>query len=532
MNGFPWEQVFALAGLVVPVLAGLWEFVLAGRKRLGYRVQMDTTAQELNAAPDAGVLRQMQGVDEAALRQPSFVLLRIENSGWVPIVESDYLAADDNPGITVRFEGRRVVGMVMTEPSRDSLRGFFNSVQPPEGSDERRATSRRRFRIGDGDRVVELPKVKLNPGDYYKVLAVLDREDGFTASRFPDPVVDGAIVGGVRHGRIKRTEYLPFASRSVRVLIAVLVLVGIGQSLFSFTREDARAAPLDCAKGQLVLSGSTAFAPVLREAAKQYRKTCPEAHIPLSSDSFQGSVPGLTSLNAAGSGTDPTKTSGLGDRLTFSDGPKSAGHPQLLPRPVALSIFALVVNKDVGVMDLTTDQVRKIYDGTYTNWRQLGGRNVPVHLVSRGAGSGTRTTLQHQILGDARIPAATVDDCAELAHDRPGRCEVGDTETLLDTVAAAPGALGHSEVGSATARGDRIAVLRIDGQPATLQGVDDGDYPYWQTEYAYTYGQPPAGSLAAGFLRYLADEVGQDIIRAHGDRPCAELEKPLLCRPS
>ncbi|MFI2409870.1 hypothetical protein [Streptomyces sp. NPDC018947] len=52
-----------------------------------------------------------------------------------------------------------------------------------------------------------------------------------------------------------------------------------------------------------------------------------------------------------------------------------------------------------------------------------------------------------------------------------------------------------------------------------------------QTEIAYTYGEPPADSIAAGFLRYLADEVGKDIVRAKGHRPCAELDKPLLCRP-
>ncbi|MFB7085609.1 hypothetical protein [Streptomyces sp. NPDC056296] len=93
----------------------------------------------------------------------------------------------------------------------------------------------------------------------------------------------------------------------------------------------------------------------------------------------------------------------------------------------------------------------------------------------------------------------------------PGRCEVGGTPGLLDTVASVPGALGY---------------------PATLEGADEGAYPYWQTEIAYTYGEPPADSIAAGFLRYLADEVGKDIIRSQGHRPCSELDKPLLCRPT
>jgi ABC-type phosphate transport system substrate-binding protein len=223
---------------------------------------------------------------------------------------------------------------------------------------------------------------------------------------------------------------------------------------------------------------------------------------------------------------------GLGDQLTFSDGPKSEdGRPQLLPRPVALSLFTLVVNPDAGVKDLSLKQVRDIYAGKITNWNQVRGNNLPIHLVSRNPGSGTRTTLELRVLDSKRLPGVTASDCAAMDTARPGRCEVGDTQTLLDTVASTSGALGHSEVGAATAHAG-IQPVRIDGYPATLEGVDGGAYPYWQTEYAYTYGEPPADSLAAGFLRYLSDEVGEGIIRSHGDRPCAELAKPLLCRPS
>jgi phosphate transport system substrate-binding protein len=60
---------------------------------------------------------------------------------------------------------------------------------------------------------------------------------------------------------------------------------------------------------------------------------------------------------------------------------------------------------------------------------------------------------------------------------------------------------------------------------------DHGAYPFWETEYAYTYSHPGADSLAASFLRYLTNEVGQDVIRAEGHRPCADLENPVLCQP-
>lgn len=519
MNSFPWESVIAVLGLAVPVAAALWEFFLAGRKRLGYRVQMDTSARDsaTSSGPEAGVLQRMQW-DGADLRDPSVVLLRIENVGWTPIVEEDYVApANDPVGIRATFPGRHVVGMVVTECSHTVLRDFFRPGTPG---------------FGATDGVIRLPKVKLNRRSHYKVLAVLDRVPEFTEADFPDPQVTAGVVGGVRGGTIRRTEYYPFASRPVRWLLALLILVSAAQSVSTFAREDeALAAPLDCAAGTLHLSGSTAFRPVLESAAEQYTKTCTDARIPLSDSSFEGSVPGLDTLAAAGDKAGPKSGEGLGDRLTFSDGAKSGGRPQLLPRPVALSLFTLVVNADTGVRDLSLKQVRDLYAGRITNWKQVNGNDLPVQLVSRNPGSGTRTALQHQVLDDHALPAVTTSDCRSLDPKSAGRCEVADTPVLLDTVASTAGALGHSEVGAAGAH-DGVRQVRIDGYPATLAGADEGAYPYWETEIAYTYGEPPADSIAAGFLRYLANEVGKDIIRSKGHRPCAELDKPLLCRPS
>ncbi|MGW5604454.1 substrate-binding domain-containing protein [Streptomyces rochei] len=518
MSGVSWESVIAVFGLAVPVVAALWEFVLAGRKRLGYRVQMDTTVRDSSTSgPETRVFQRMQW-DGRTLADPSVVLLRIENVGWSPIVDGDYVAPPTDPvGVRIAFPGRRVVGMAVTERSDNVPRSFFEP-------------DRAGFATTDG--VISLPKVILNRRAHYKVLAVLDREESFREPDFPDPVVTAGVVGGVRGGTIKKTEYYPFASRPVRWLLALLVLVSVAQSVSTFARgEDAAAAPLDCAEGTLHLSGSTAFRPVLELAAAQYTKTCPGARIPLTDNSFRGSVPGLDTLAAAGRKAEPGTDAGLGDRLAFSDGPKSDGRPQLLPRPVALSLFTLVVSEDTGVRDLSLKQVRDIYAGRITNWSQVKGRDLPIQLVSRHPGSGTRSALEKRVLDGRPLPAVTTNDCRSLDTGRPGRCEVGGTPALLDTVATTPGALGHSEVGSAAAH-EGVRQVRIDGYPATLEGADQGAYPFWETEIAYTYGEPPADSIAAGFLRYLADEVGKDVIRSQGHRPCSELDKPLVCRPA
>ncbi|GAB3869764.1 hypothetical protein ACFQ1S_03820 [Kibdelosporangium lantanae] len=138
-----------------------------------------------------------------------------------------------------------------------------------------------------------------------------------------------------------------------------------------------------------------------------------------------------------------------------------------------------------------------------------------------------------QLVVSAVEAATNSDNCRTLdSGGVPGviRCERDRTEDLLNTVAATNGALGYAELGAANARTD-VMTVRIGGQKADLDAAVHGAYPFWETEFAYTYQEPKADSLAASYLRYLTDQVGEDIVRSHGDRPCAELPNPVLCQP-
>jgi ABC-type phosphate transport system substrate-binding protein len=510
VGSFPWEVALAVFGVVVPAIAFLYEFVLVGRKRLGYRVQMDTTATDEVYSQYAGALQQLQQGNGKRLVDPSFVLLRIENNGATHIDTSDYAVLDDDRvGVRVSFPGRRVAGLAVTELSDEFLRASFSADSG--------------LRVRDG--VIELPKVPLNRSAHYKVLAALENatKNGHQA-QFEKPKVVGGIKGGVGSGGIQETRSQTGTSWRAIALICFLVLVILGQLLFSLRGNDT--APLDCATGKLTLTGSTAFEPVLRAAADEYTNTCPGAEFSIET---RGSGEGLLTLDQTGK-QNGTSSPGM---LAFSDGAKSDGYPRLLPRPIAFSLFTLVINKDAGVQDLSLEQIRKLYAGDITNWTEVGGNNQPVRLVSRNPDSGTRKTFQEQILGGIREPGSNSDDCEKVDPGAaPGvvRCERKTTNDVISAVANTPGAIGYSEVGAASGRED-LMLVRIGGQQATLGEADHGAYPFWETEYAYTYGEPRADSLAASFLRYLTNEVGKDIVRAHGDRPCAELQNPVRCRP-
>ncbi len=97
-------------------------------------------------------------------------------------------------------------------------------------------------------------------------------------------------------------------------------------------------------------------------------------------------------------------------------------------------------------------------------------------------------------------------------------------------MAGLPGAIGYSELNLA-ARAKGLHSLRLDGEPASVDAIEHGtsDYPYREIEYAYTYGRPPADSLASSFLTYLSRGNGQDVIRTHGHVPCWTPEGLTLC---
>nr|WP_221333471.1 substrate-binding domain-containing protein [Nocardia transvalensis] len=495
-----------LVALAVSLVAFLWEFVVIRRKQLGYRVQMDTpvTGEVESAFP--GVLTQMRpgdGDPGAELTDLSVVLVRIENNGVTDIDSTDYAMPDGPVGLHLHFPRRRVIGMAVTELSE---RALGDHLEPGRGIDAAEDTA---HHIG----VIDLPKVPMNRRDHYKVLAILQRTDGDGVP--PEPVLHGKLKGG----RVAATRSRTGLSRTVLGFIGFLVVVIVVQFVV-YLLDDKPPAP-DCVAGSLTVVGSSAFEPVVRDAAAAYRKDCPGAGFAFA---FDGSERGLTRVDEEG-GDNP----GL---LVVTDGPKGVGYPDLVARPLAMAVFAVIVHADLGVRDLTRDQIRALYQGRVGNWSEVGGPDRPVRVISRALGSGTRETFQQRLLdgGNVTLPQA---GCRTLqVTDPPGAsaCEVPLTRDMLRAVADIPGAVGYAAY-SETAHAAGTVAIGIDGHRPGRDAAVAGDYAFWGVEYAYSKGELPYDSLAAAFLRYLTDRAGKDIVRSHGDTPCGEVAQPAACSP-
>ncbi|SNY88522.1 ABC-type phosphate transport system, substrate-binding protein [Nocardia amikacinitolerans] len=515
LDDFPLDTILAFIGIVVPLAAFLWEFVFVGRRRLGYRVQMDTPVTGEIGSVYPGVLERLhpdpagtEAERREQLRELSVVLVRIENSGNTAISESDYLSPSQQVGLHLHFPQRRVIGMAVTELSDRDLAprlgpasGIAINVEP-DG------------RTG----VIDLPKVPLIRNAHYKILAILQRgegngdRDGNGNDQAPDPVLRGDIRGG----SVVETRSRTGISRVMLLLTVFLVLVIIGQ--FVVDALQPPPPPLDCAAGKLTLVGSSAFDPVIRDAAAQYEKRCTAAEFAFD---FEGTERGLDRVAEAG------RDSGL---LTISDGAKGPGYTALQARPLALSMFAVVVHRDLGVTDLTVAQVRDLYRGRITNWREVGGPDVPVVLIDRAPGSGTRVIFEDALLGGAQ-PARPHRSCTAIKDTAGTYCDVPVTKDMHKAVGEIPGAIGYSELSEAR-RAD-MRVLTLGGVAPGRQAAIDRSYPFWGVEYAYSNGDLPGDSLAASFLHYLTADVGAEVLRAHGNEPCAsDLLEPGRCTPA
>ncbi|MFI7382696.1 PstS family phosphate ABC transporter substrate-binding protein [Streptomyces sp. NPDC049813] len=498
-----WLEIsLTAAGLLLGAVSIVTPFVADRRarrsRRIGFRKQMDIAIGH-NGQVSADDPRLGLFNDLPAMRDATLVLLRIENDGSRHVEESDYIDPSTQYGLTAEFPGRRIEAQDVTLPDEHAnLMGYFDD-QPGL--------------LVAGPSTLRIPRVPLKPGAHYKILVLL------TGGREGDRVtVTGDLKDGTLHENHSLTpdEKPPVFSKHARWTTVVLGLALIASATLPLALPPP--LPRDCESGSLRLTGSTAFAPVMTELAQKYRDHCggePEITV-----AAHGSRTGVRELALTGGG--PGQDAAV---VAFSDGPRPASYNRLAESRVAVSLFTLVVHDDIRLTDLSVADVRRLYRGEIRNWSRIGGPDLPVVLVSRTSGSGTRSALSARVLGGADEPPASSDDCvSRTGRGTPVlRCELDSTEQVLDTVARTPGAVGYSELRAASPPEAPRGLHRVtlDGHAPDLDRLESSGYPYREIEYAYTYGRPPADSLASSFLAYAVDNgTGKGVVATHGHLPC------------
>ena len=236
---------------------------------------------------------------------------------------------------------------------------------------------------------------------------------------------------------------------------------------------------------RITVTGSTTVLPIAEQAREAFEAEDASAEIMVSGG---GSSVGV---KAAGEGTADI---GMSSRDLKSA--ETTSYPDLVKHHIADDAILLVVNPGNSIESLTLDEVRGIYNGTYTNWDQVGGSDQQIVVVGRDSASGTREFFSEFVM-----------DGEDFIRTQE---EFNSNGGIQQKVSQTPGAFGY--VGLGYTEGVKPLALDVNGTNVepTLQKITDGTYPISRPLYMLTNGEPEG--LAQRYIDFILSAEGQEIV--------------------
>lgn len=252
----------------------------------------------------------------------------------------------------------------------------------------------------------------------------------------------------------------------------------------STVAESSAAAPAETTtdlSGSISMVGSTSMEKLANALSEAFMEEHPDVTV---TAEFVGSGAGIEAV------TNGTTDIGNSSR-SLKDEEKAAG---VVENVVAIDGIAVCVDPANEVADLTKEQLTNIYNGTVTNWKEVGGADEPIIVIGRKAGSGTRGAFEELV--------DLVDGC-KYAN------ELDSTGAVIAKVASTPGAIGYA---SLDALDDSVKALSLEGVEATAENIKAGNYFLSRPFVMATKGEiSEQNDLVQAWFDFVLGDEGQQV---------------------
>lgn len=242
-----------------------------------------------------------------------------------------------------------------------------------------------------------------------------------------------------------------------------------------------------CGKGKVSVTaaGSTAFQPFAEKLAEQFMQTHPDINVTVqgggSAVGIQSALSGAADIGMADLVNLPPEANALTSVVVAKDG------------------LAVIVHPQNPVKDLSIDQIRNIFNGVIKNWSEVGGEDRPITVVSREAGSGTRSSFEATVGGIELVREAIIQD---------------SNGTVRETVANDVNSVGYLSHGLVN---EKVKAVTVNGVECTPENIIKGEYTLVRPVFFLTKGEPQAAVKA--YIDFVLSPEGQKTIVDSGLLP-------------
>ncbi len=255
----------------------------------------------------------------------------------------------------------------------------------------------------------------------------------------------------------------------------------VAESTVAAGSEAAPAEATADLSGSISMVGSTSMEKLANALSEAFMEEHPDVTV---TAEFVGSGAGIEAV------TNGTTDIGNSSR-SLKDEEKAAG---VVENVVAIDGIAVCVDPANEVADLTKEQLTNIYNGTVTNWKEVGGVDEPIIVIGREAGSGTRGAFEELV---------DLKDACKYAN------ELDSTGAVIAKVASTPGAIGYA---SLDALDDSVKALSLEGVEATAENIKAGNYFLSRPFVMATKGEiSEQNDLVQAWFDFVLGDEGQQV---------------------